>query len=166
VFEALETTIFEGWNRCSVNERNAGDLCLSTGRSTVQVIVLKKLRSNHPTGDGDSSIGERLDKTFYWFKDHGWVYCTFLLQFLFILSALWFFLQPGPEDRMPDDFNYSESKQAVEQFYGVPCESTANETYSDRYRFECRQSRGNYTYSIDARVKYNKSGRDKVKLYD
>ncbi|MFB1064876.1 hypothetical protein [Natrinema sp. H-ect4] len=66
---------------------------------------------------------------------------------------------------MPEDFNYSESKQAVEDFYGVPCESTVNDTYGDYYKFECSQTQGNYTYTAGAVVQYNESGPDEVDIY-
>lgn len=75
-------------------------------------------------------------------------------------------LQPGPMDRMPDDFNYSESKQTVEEIYGSNCESTLNGTYSDYYGFECSETRGNYTYIVSARVEYNETGPDEVYLYE
>ena len=66
---------------------------------------------------------------------------------------------------MPSDFNFSESKQAVEQFYGVPCTSVYNNTYSDEYRFECSQTQGNYSYVASATVEYNESGPDEVHLH-
>jgi len=66
---------------------------------------------------------------------------------------------------MPDDFNFSESKQAVEDFYGVPCDSVSNDTYSDQYNFECSQTRGNFSYVASATVSYNESGPDEVHLY-
>lgn len=67
---------------------------------------------------------------------------------------------------MPDDFNFSESKQAVENFYGVDCSSISNDTYADQYRFECSQTQGNYSYVASATVDYNESGPDEVHLYD
>jgi hypothetical protein len=73
---------------------------------------------------------------------------------------------PHPRSVMPDDFNYSESKQTVEEIYGGNCESTYNDTYSDHYRFECSETRGNYTYIISARVEYNATGPDEVYLYE
>lgn len=66
---------------------------------------------------------------------------------------------------MPDDFNFSESKQAVEDFYGVPCDSVSNYTIADQYVFECSQTRGNFSYVAQATVSYNESGPDEVHLY-
>jgi len=73
--------------------------------------------------------------------------------------------EPDPRSVMPDDFNYSESKQAVEDFYGVPCESTLNNSYTKEYEFECSQTRGNYSYVASATVEYNETGPDEVHIY-
>jgi hypothetical protein len=67
---------------------------------------------------------------------------------------------------MPDNFNFSESKQAVESFYGVDCSSVSNNTYADQYGFECSQTQGNYSYVASATVEYNESGPDEVHLYE
>ncbi|WP_049937224.1 hypothetical protein [Haloplanus natans] len=67
---------------------------------------------------------------------------------------------------MPDDFNYTESKKAVEQFYGVSCSSVSNDTFVDQYEFECSQTQGNYSYVASARVEYNATGLDEVYLYE
>lgn len=91
----------------------------------------------------------------------GWM----LLVVGMIASAVYGSTIPGPEDRMPDDFNFSESKQAVEDFYGVECRSVSNDTYSDQYGFECSRTRGNYSYVAHATVEYNESGPDEVRLY-
>jgi hypothetical protein len=66
---------------------------------------------------------------------------------------------------MPDDFDFSESKQAVEKFYGVECESTDNISYSGIYKFKCSQTTGNYSYVAEAQVIYNETGPDEVYLY-
>jgi hypothetical protein len=66
---------------------------------------------------------------------------------------------------MPDDFKFFESKQAVQDFYGVPCKSTYNSTYSNYYQFECSQTRGNYNCVASVTVEYNESGPDDVHIY-
>jgi hypothetical protein len=73
---------------------------------------------------------------------------------------------PHPRSVMPSDFNYSESKQTVEEIYGGNCESSYNSTYSDYYGFECSEIRGNFTYIVSARVEYNETGPDEVYLYE
>lgn len=101
-------------------------------------------------------------KAFDWLLEYGLAIAAVVLLGL----AVYHSTTSGPEDRMPDDFNYSESKQAVESFYGVPCSSISNDTYTDQYRFECSQTRGNYSYVASATVEYNESGPHEVYLYE
>jgi len=67
-----------------------------------------------------------------------------------------------------EDFNFSESKAAVEQAMPGGCHSTRNLSLPHKhvYHFECRSSNGNYTYIGRAEVHYNESGSDRVVVFD
>jgi hypothetical protein len=94
---------------------------------------------------------------------YGWM----LILVAIVGGALITAFQDDSSRQMPEDFNLTESKQAVTQAVPGTCTNTRNESYDDYvYYFECTQEHGNYSYVGEARVVYNETGSDRVIVFD
>jgi len=94
---------------------------------------------------------------------YGWM----LIVVAIVVGAVITTVQEDDSRQMPENFSLSESRQAVQQAMPGKCTNTWNQSYDDYiYHFECSQNHGNYTYTTEARVVYNSSGKDQVYIFN